>query len=812
LLLKILLTYICNRITVRAVYDAGESCDSNPIIASLDPNSSYNISENGAQKSTSETTHVHTEQSNDDGEENTVAGVLQQTGRDIGYSRETLQSSLSLPLAAASATKPCSTPLGQIETHSSEGGPLRLPPLPHCEKDNNGQPSEGKEHSLSDSAMSDSVVSDDGGGEVDIQSPSPSPSPSSPSYQKSGGEKESRSVSTSTSHTEIDKDVQYARSGGAEEAGGGGGEGNDESEAQPPADFDSAHLFQLVPKGHHITDETVSVMSNATEEYVGGSSSRDTLSHDQSLTSMIFGVRDSTSESELSDNELGDERAKKLDHSIEEIQKSYLSQLPPQDSHASTFQGEGEEEKRDAEKSKDGGQLHCCSIPAHHSHDGKINTDIPSAIPTPGSINFNHESNSALETISQLTSLLSPRPPTSPLPTFDIPTAPHPQPFLFDGISGAVSSKRAPPSLHPLSDVHLQGELHGLALTTTTRLTPDPDILTTGLGSSLALQTDTYTYTDDTTSLLRNKALGRPKEMLPKKFSEVAIGDGSDVSHSRSCGTISENNEQSFPLPLRPPSHQTVQVCQEESGGEPSITSTPPLGSRTTKPEAFHVAMSAQQSSQLLLGSALEAAPSETGVASATPNNHGIPTRDIGDFERDENFKGKPSSENIESDASPGACVREDCSERNKGNGINKFDLEMATGSVDVKVPLPSQLGVGFDPLQGPEKLPSVATNVNLISSPTQDIKTNLGQSTTANAHAASSEHAMGGVTNNATSQMLENNPQIPASQEQHSQSAAEETKEAPCTHKSTPQQSSASSALLASMLLSQLESDLNTV
>ncbi len=794
---------------MRAVYDAGESCDSNPIIASLDPNSSCNISENTAQKSTSETAHVHTEQSNDDIEENAVAGVLQQTGRDIGYSREALQSSLSLPLAVASATKPCSTPLAQTETHSSE---VPLLPLPHCEKDNNGHTSEGKEHSLSDSAMSDSVVSD-GGGEGGIQSPSPSPSPSSPSYQKPGGENESRSVSTSTSHTEIDKDDQYARSGGAE-AGGGGGERNDESEAQPPADFDSTHLFQLVPKGHHITDETVSVMSNATEEYVGGSSSRDTLSQDRSLTSMIFGVRDSTSESELSDNELGDERAKKLDHSIEEIQKSYLSQLPPQSSHASTSQGEGEEEKRVAQKAKDGGQLHYCSIPAHHSHDGMINTDIPSAIPAPGSINVPHESDSALETISQLTSLLSSPPPTSPLPTFDIPTAPHPPRFLFDGISGAVSSKRAPPSLHPLSNVHLQGEIQGLALATTTRLTPDPDILTTGLGSSLALQTDTYT--DDTTSLLRNKALGRPKEMLPKKFSEVAIGDGSDVSHSRSCGTINENNEPSSPLPLRPPSHQTVQVCQEESSGEPSITSTPPLGSQTTKPEAFHVAMSAQQSSQLLLGSALEAAPSDTGVASATPNNHGIPTRDIGDSERDENFKGKPSSENIESYASPGVCVREDCSERKKGNGMNKFDLEMATGSANVKVPLPSQLGVGFDPLQDPEKLPSVATNVNLISSPTQEIKTNPGQSTTANAHAASSEHAMGWVTNNATSQMLENNPQIPASREQHSHSAAEKTKEAPSTHKSTtvdtPQQSSASSALLASQLLSQLESDLNTV
>lgn len=808
---------------MRAVYDAGESCDSNPIIASLDPNSSSNItSKNTAQKSTSEATHVLTDQSNGGGEENTVTvEVLQQTGRDIGSftSRETLRSSLALPVAGASATKPGSTPLTQTETHSStEGRPLLLPPLPrHHEKDNNGQPPGGEEHSLSDSAMSDHVVS---GG--DVQS---SPSSSSHSYQKPGGEKEPCSISlqpTPTSHTEIDKDGQNACSGGAE--GEDGGERNGESEAQLPADFDSTHLFQLVPKGHHITDETVSVMSNATEEYVGGSSSRDTLSHDRSLTSMIFEARDSASESELSDNELGDERIKKLDQSIEQIHKSYISQLPPQNSHASTSrEGEGEGEyKRDTQKAKDEGQLHCFSIPVHHSHNGgMINTDIPSAAPARGSINVIHETDSAtLESISQLTSSLSPPPsPTSSsLPTFGIPTVPHPSPLLFDGVSSAASSKHILPSLHPLSDVQVQGELHRLTLTTTTSQTPDPDILTTGLGSTL--QTDTYTD-DTTTSLLRNKALGRPKETLSKKFSEVAIGDGcSDVSHSRSCGTIRANNEPSFPPSLRPPNHQPVQLCQEEESGSGELTvtsSTPPLGSQMTKPEAFHVAMSAQESSQLLLGSTLEAAPSETaGAASDTSNNHGIPTRDTGDFERDENFKGKPSSENIESDASPSVRAREDCSEGKKRNGMNKLDLEMVTGCADVEVLLPSQLGAGFDRLQHAEKLPSVATNVNLISSPAQEIKTSLGQCTTDAARTASPEHGTGGVTNNATLQILANSPQIPASRECMQQTplaATEKTKEAVCTHNPTTHTpaSSASSALLASLLLSQLESDLNT-
>lgn len=804
---------------MRAVYSAGESCDSNPIIASLDPHSSSSSGSirevNTAQASTRETTHVHMEQSDGGGEESTVTDVLeQQTGMDIDPSRESLQSSsLPPPLAGVSATKPGSAPLAQTETLSTtEDGPPLLP-LSQDEKDNNNsQPHGGEGRSLSGSTVSDHVVSGDG---VDERSPSPSSS-----YQKPG-EKESCSASpqpTPTSHTEIDSDIQYV-AGDRQ-----GGERNAENEAHLPSDFDSTHLFLLVPKGHHITDETVSVMSNATEEYVGGSSSRDTLSHDRSLTSMIFGAResgDSMSESELSDHEVGEKLAKKLDQSIEQIQKSYLSQLPPQNSHTSTSHEEEEEEgegdeKRDAEKIKDGGQLHCCSIPVHHSHDGMINTDISNAVPAPGSINMTHESDST--TLHPTSSQSPPPPPTSSLTTFGIPTAtvvPHPSPFLFDGVSSAISSKRILPSLHSLSDVRLQGELHGLALATTTSLTPDPDILTTGLGSSL--QTDTHTSdtaATTTTLLARNKALGRPTEMLPEKTSEVAIAAGSDVSHSQSCGTMRENNEPSLPpLSLRPrPSHQPVRVCQEGSGEPPTVASNIPLGSQTTKPEAFHVAMSTGQSGQLLLGSALEAVPSEA-TGSATPSSHRIPTRDTGDFERDENFKGKPSSENIEPDASSAVRVREDRDEGKRNERMNKFDLEMATeGSADVEVLLPSQLGEGFDPLQDSEKLPSVANKVNLISNPTNETKTSI---MCQSARVASTEHGTGGVTCTATSQILANNPQIPASREQQSPPAAlDEIEEAVCTHKTvgTPSPpNSASSAVLASLLLSQLESDLNT-
>ena len=797
---------------MRAVYSAGESCDSNPIIASLDPHSSSRVRQDTAQKSTDENTHVHAEQSNGAGGENVVM--------------------------------PCFT---KTETHTAaaakKDGPMLLfppppPPHPHHEKDNSGQPQEeGELHSLSSSTMSDHVVSEGGDGEMDARSPSST-------NKNLGGEKESCSASpqpTPTSHTEIEKDCLYKDSGAEPGAGDGGERRNTENGAQLPADFDSTHLFQLVPKGHHITDETVSVMSNATEEYVGESSSRDTLSRDRSLTSMIFGARDSgdsmSAESELSDNEPGDRHAKKLEQSIEQIQKSYLSRLPQQNSHATTYQEEEEEEredKRDAEKTKDGVQSHCCSIPVHDSHVGMINTDIPSAVPTPDSINITPESDPALEAISHPASSVSPPPlPPSSLPTFGIPTMPHPSPFLFDGISSAVSSKRIPPSLHPLSNVQLQGELQGLALAQTTSLISDPDILTTGLGSP-SLQADTYTDACDPTTTtntfpVRNKALGCPKEILPEKFSEVAIADDACASHSQSCDTIRENNELSFPL--SEPWLSNRQPVQEWNK-EPSITETP-LGTQTAKPEAFHhVAMcTQQQSSQLLLGSALEAAPSET-IGSAAPNNHGIPTRDTGDFERDENLKRKPSSVDIEPNTSPDTteCAREDCcGEGEKNEGMNKFDLETVTMSADLKVQLPSQLEESFDPLQHSQKLPNVQpTDANLISGLTQKAnKTSIDQSTasTTNTHTAaaeaSSENAMmGGKTCKATSQVLVNDPQIvSASQEQASSPAAavvhavKETEEATCKHKTkgTPPNNSTSSALLASLLLSQLESDLNT-
>lgn len=767
-----------NRVTVRAVYNGGESCDSNPIIASLDACSNTSLSGKTSQMSSSNTAHVCSEQSNDEEEKSIVTEVsLQRTGDD---KKETLQSSLP-PLAQDSATKPGSNPLAQTETHSVKDGSLLLPH--DDEKDNTSQPQEG-EHSLSHSTVSDHVVN---GGEVDAQSLS-----SSSSIKPR--ERKLCSPSTPISHTEMDVDCQCD-----------GGEKNDENEAQLSADFDSAHLFQLVPKGHHITDETVSVMSNATEEYLGGSSSRDTLSHDRSLTSMIFGAReseDSTSESGPSDTELGDKRVKILDQSIEQIQRSYLAQLPSQSSHASTsHKDEERDDKREALKAKDGEQLHCLQSEGIPVQDCIINTDIPLAIPTPSTSNVTQERN-----YSTLVATSHPLNTTTAPPTFGIPMMPHPSPFLFDGVSSAVGSKRIPPSLHPLSNVQLQGELQGLALAATTSLTPDPDSLTTGLGSSLQTDTDAYdiaTLPPVCTMTTQNNAPGHTmKEMLPEKFLEVAIADGSDVSHSTSCGTISENNAPSSPHSLRPPSQQ---LCQEEErSGEKTTTHTTitstTLGSQTTKPGAFHVAMSAQRSSQLLLGSALQAAPSET-IGSNTPNNHGIPTRVIGDLERDENFKGKPSSVNIESDASPAVHVRED-SEGKRNEGMNKSNLEIATGSTGMKVQLPSQLEEGFDPLQVSEKLPSVVTNVNLISYATEEAKTSFGQSTNA---AACTEK--GGVPCKATSQLMANKPQIPVSGEQQSLSAAagSDTK----TMNTPP--SSASSALLASLLLSQLESDLNT-
>ena len=273
------------------------------------------------------------------------------------------------------------------------------------------------------------------------------------------------------------------------------------------------------------------------------------------------------------------------------------------------------------------------------------------------------------------------------------------------------------------------------------------------------------------------------------------MADGSDVSHSQSCGTIKENNELSS---LSCPSVGPSQACQVVVSGKQTnshpITSSS-LGSRTT-PGAFHVANVAQQSGPLLLGSAVHTAPNET-ANSGTLNNRGIPEGVTGHSKRDKNFEVKPFNENIELDAS---SMREDS--KGKRIGVNKSNLETAIGRAGVMAELPSQLVDGFDQLQACEKLPSVATNSNLIGSLTE---TKTSQPT-----------GMGGVPCVSTSQPLVNKPQILVSREWQNPSAATgdlESKSKTTTYKTTDLEasSSGSSSLLASLLLSQLETDLNT-
>ena len=734
---------------MRALYNVGESSDSNPIIASLDGHSN---SKKETQNLSETSAHAQIEQPNV--EQRSATDSIQQVGRD----NEALQP--SLPPASAARPKEGSGSVDKLERHSPEDVSLPL-------QQNNSAP-QGEQHSLSHSTVSEPVVCDDG--EV-----------GSPPSLKAGREAHSLSPQpTPRSHTEIHTVCPSSEADGVEQSG------ENDRKQLPPVDFSSTHT---VRRGHHITGEMVSVMIGDAEEYVGGSSYKDTLSRDRPPTSMLFGSResgDSSSELGPSDSEFGrDKQAKKLEQSIEQISDSYLSQLHHQSSHAVSSQGEGQE--RGKVIIEDGGQMHrlkTSDSPLHNSPDCMFHTDIPSVVPIPGNVTNNLSGSGSSGAASPFVYAS-----TAP-PTFGFPT-PHPSPSLFDDVPSVGSKRIAPLMHHPLSNVQLQGEIEGSLLVATRALIPDQDRVMASLPGSTTKDSNTLLHL-----LERNKVLGRSVEMLRENVSEV---DGSNLSRSQSCETMNQSDD------LSPPIAAASSVNPSRVVNELAVTTSQTvtgilLGSQTTIPETVHVDATSQRSHLLLLGNAVQQTMQSETTVSTKPNNHEISQRVSGDSGCDENVEGKPLSENMELDSS---FVREDL-EGKRTSTMNKSDLGKAEGSADMEVKLPNQLEQGFDLLQIPEKLPSVATNVDPIGS--------LGKTKTSQSSACME---LGGEPNLPTSETLDNQPQISMSRDRPSPLAATSTGESNKTMRNTDPtelgtMDTPSSAQLATLLLSQLESDLN--
>ena len=722
-----------HRITVRAVYNAGESCDSNPIIASLDAHMRTALAnDNGSVCLNAEQSGEITNQISDGA--GTGGSGNNDTDPSSGDNSES--SGAEGRLQSPSATRSAPSSVEQTETHEE------CDFLPTDSDHGNSVPQAG--YSLSHSTTSVNTP------QPDTQSPL----------------KASSESGISPSHSITSQPQQRAE---PEMDGQSGGNEEFENGTQMPPDFDSTHLFRLVPRAHHITDETVSVMSNFTEEYLGGSSSQDTMKQERSLTSMIFNASnssDSTSDSSQSDSgcsESGGEPTRKNDK-IEQIQKSYLAQLPPNSSTLLDREDTEETQKPDAHS------LQASQVP-EHPPESTVSIDTQSPVSTLTSVTMGD---------SDLTS----NPPSSI-------HAPHPSLFIFDGVSGA-SSKCIPQLVHPLSSIQLHGsssssgvEVQGLSLAAT-MLTLEPDSLATALGNTLQADTNTVNTHG------RNKARVHLKEILSVKTPSTAVPNELDVSQSQSSLSAKQENRSTlFNSP--PVAGQTCQETREQSNAHPIPTS---LGSEAM-PKAARIA----QSSQLLLGSAVQTLPIE--ITGNSANKSGIPEGVCeatgGDSEHDKNVRGKPFSEMVESDDS---CVKED--DVGIGTGVmelNKSNLEMSVVRACEKVVLPSQLAEGFDPLHSSEKLPNVTNNSNPINSPR---KTEESQFTT-------------GTGVPLTSQpLLASKPQTVASQEQQSPRATDhermkETATSGSRKPDTLSNSSGSSALLASLLLSQLESDLST-
>lgn len=544
-----------------------------------------------------------------------------------------------------------------------------------------------------------------------------------------------------------------------------------EDQAEMPPDFDGSHLFRLVPRAHHITDETVSVMSNCTEEYVGGSSSRDTVSHERSLTSMIFDaceLGDSTSDSSSSDSgrsELGDTESS-VDHN-NEIQQSYLAQLPQQGGHTIPSQ-KTEEGKKEYQETEEVEKL--CCVPAteipKQSHDSVTSGGIRSEVST--------RNNS----IGMCDSALSV--PSHPPPTYG-PSLPHPLPFLFDGAAG-TSSKHMPRLLHPPSDVQLHGGVQELAVGATTLLTLEPDSLTTVLGSAPRMEVCA------SEAPARSKAEAHLKETPSEKVSAVATGN---VTSSQSGGTVEEDNKWG---PLSCPSLPSE---ANKVNGEHPITSTSgSLGSQTLS-GAFH---NVARTTYLNLQPLLSCKQRET-LRELVNTSGGIPEV-AGDAAagHERNVEGKPFSN------SDSPCKREDSEERGVG-GVemnNKSNFELPIGKGNVTVELQGQLAKGFDQLQAFERLPNAIEDSNL-SSGLKETKTSTSM--------ACSET---GVPLSDSEQQLANRlPTLVYEEQQNYSAAATDVGTVTIntnTAESPGSSTSPSSAQLASLLLSQLETDLNTM
>ena len=720
------------------MYNCGESSDSNPVIASLDAR---------RDEERGRACEEGGETDRDDGEvqdgNNQRSGIIKNQGKALLHQNggttekdETILDSNNIKSegGVCGATEQACVVAGNGEEFAV--GETEAPgflPSDGCHDNNEQQTYPSLSHSTSSYQQTNTTDVPSAGGDLG----SPFPQTATLPLTRCMAE-------TDRVQPDIDKD----------------NEGKDE--AQMPPEFDSSRLFQLVPRAHHITDETVSVMSNCTEEYLGGSSSRDTVSHERSLTSMIYDACESggsTSDSSSSDScgsDSGDTESNRVDHDdgIVEIQKSYLAQLPQQSGHTIPSH-KREEERKEYQETEEVEKLHC--IPAtdipKQSHDSVTSGGIPSEV------------SSQNNSVSMCDSALSV--PSHPPLTYGLPL-PHPSPFLFDGIAG-TSSKRMPRLPHPLSDVQLHGEVQQLAVAATTVPTLEPDSLTTVFGSTPEVEVFT----------------GDVPARSPKVPSEKVLAVTNPTS-LQSCGTVEEDKQgvQSF-----------SEDCQVKNlPGEPTIihpiTSTSTSGSQMLTGAFHNVIRTTYLNLQPLLSCKQTETPRELINTSAHVQSSGIPevAGDTTAAGCERNVRGKAFSSTEKSDS-----PHEDSEERDDCDvGMNnKSNFKLPVGKGGATVELSGQLAKDFDQLQAFERLPNATKDSGGLE------KTKTSMSTTCSET---------GVPLSRQAQLANRLPTLVSQEQSYSAAAADVGTMAESPGSTT----SPSSAQLASLLLSQLETDLN--
>ena len=419
------------RITIRAVYNNGESCDSNPIVASLS-SQKRGVKLNPSPPQTKTTSTDST---------------------DSSHTTTHVPSNTKTPLQQSETTTESSTRSVDVSGHT-----LDFLPLQHQSNDTNCHHTQVKPPSTPSHNSTDSNHP-----HYKSQGPSSHYLSSLPNHDHPGNEsrmtKPTSLNDASTAKPSNVVSVESLLSDGPHSSA----VQDDDSVTDHGVDNQRGLLIEAVPPAKHITDETVSVMSGATEEYISYTGS----SPDRDDTTLRNGYESLDSDDILS--ELGSEARGIIEDKKDK--ESHNEQHPlvesPSPANHLSLQDKTQGERNESELN------HLQTNTMNNVLTTLASTVQQSDTPVESITTTNHH---ALPTSTAQSSGVVPH-------CFMVA---HPSSMLFDEISGC-QTKHVPSLMH---NVVGHGHLQAFTLATT-RVPFEPDSLTTAYYNPTTASTTT---------------------------------------------------------------------------------------------------------------------------------------------------------------------------------------------------------------------------------------------------------------------------------------------------------------------------------